>query len=141
MHNVSSTTPAGVVDDHAVRAESRREQVQGHVRSLGAITLGSLGGALLAVWMLQGQAPVLALGPWLLLMAAVLGLRWLMARRVQAQAAAGADVAIGSWLPWLQATALLHGLAWGSLALLPPDPLTAESVALVLIIGAVYWPA
>ncbi|MBK7062074.1 MAG: PAS-domain containing protein [Rubrivivax sp.] len=138
MHNVSSTTPAGVVDDHAVRAESRREQVQGHVRSLGAITLGSLGGALLAVWMLQGQAPVLALGPWLLLMAAVLGLRWLMARRVQAQAAAGADVAIGSWLPWLQATALLHGLAWGSLALLPPDPLTAESrVALVLIIGAV----
>ena len=120
----------------SVIAAEQQAQLHGHARLVGAASVGSVGGALLALWALQGAVPLQRLAAWLVLLAVVLVARWLACRPALATARLVPD-ATQRMVRRVRLLTLAHGLTWGALAWLPPGPPAVDTlVPLSMLIGA-----
>ena len=99
-------------------AAEQRSQLHGHARLVGAASVGSLGGALLGGWSMQGAVPLQRLAAWLALLVAVLVVRWLACRPARSMV----ELSPAETQQMVQRVRLLtlaHGVTWGALAWLP----------------------
>jgi PAS domain-containing protein len=117
-------------------AAEQRSQLHGHARLVGAASVGSLGGALLGGWSMQGAVPLQRLAAWLALLVAVLVVRWLACRPARSMV----ELSPAETQQMVQRVRLLtlaHGVTWGALAWLPPGPAAVDTlIPLSLLIGA-----
>jgi PAS domain S-box-containing protein len=100
-----------------VAAALQQEQLRAHADSAGSAVAAGAAAALLVLVMLRADIAGPALAAWLAAVAVALGVRWRLARGFEATAQAAPDGP--RWLWRFRAGALLHGIAWGALALLP----------------------
>jgi PAS domain S-box-containing protein len=117
-----------------VRAAVQAAQVRAYAGRAGMVTGASLVVGVLAVAALGAGLPGRHLA-WLAALAAVLGLRALVARAWQ-RAAHDAMPDTGPWLLRLRALTLAHGAVWGALAWVGPAPAGIDGVATLLLMQA-----
>jgi len=141
MPNSASPSPPARADTLTVAAA----QLQSHLSNGGPSTIASVLTALAVLALLRDDAPPARLWSWVAALLLVRLLR-LALQRAHRRATAGADrvhgihgvdgAADASWLRRYRATAALHGLVWGALALLPADVRRPDVLApLLMVLG------
>jgi PAS domain S-box-containing protein len=113
----------------------QQEQLRAHADGARTAAVAGAAAALMALGTLQANIAGPALAAWLAAVAAALALRWGLAQRFDAAARPAHDAP--RWLWRFRAGALLHGLCWGALALLPAtlDDLLLQALLFFLLAG------